>query len=264
MTQAADDYMLDKTTRPIKEFIDDLSNWYVRRSRRRFWKSDSDEDKDQAYQTLHYVLVSLSQLMAPWVPFTAEHTYQELSTASKNLPRSVHLCSWPNAGNINDKIIDEMAKIRQVVVEGLAQRAEVSIKVRQPLASISVVTKSTISKQNLSIIEEELNVKKVDYAIGSSELIKLDIKITTELAQEGLVRDVIRRIQNLRKKSGLDVEDRINLSITGPKIYPILVKFDDLIKKEVLAKTLNKEQYEFSDKIKIDETEITISLQKSQ
>src|SRR6185437_13378344 len=119
--------------KPVLLFIDDASNWYVRRSRRRFWKSGNDTDKKDAYRTLHYVLVHLSMVLAPFVPFLAEELYQKLTGGE-----SVHLLDWPKAGRVDDLALERMAYVRNVINEGLSQRAAGGIKVRQPLGDLFI------------------------------------------------------------------------------------------------------------------------------
>jgi isoleucyl-tRNA synthetase len=128
-----DKYDLPNATRPILDFVDDASNWYVRRSRKRFWKTDNDSDKDDAYKTLHWVLLRLSVLMAPFTPFLAEELFLKLTNGD-----SVHLLDWPKAGNVNEKLVEEMSAVRSVISDGLALRSQNQLKVRQPLASVTV------------------------------------------------------------------------------------------------------------------------------
>src|SRR5680860_1548322 len=128
-----DVYNIPDAMKPILPFIEDASNWYVRRSRRRFWKSGDDTDKNNAYRTLHYVLVQLSIVMAPFTPFLAEGLYQKLTG-----DESVHLLDWPKIGHINELVIDEMETLRGYVNQGLSIRALEHQKVRQPLSSVVV------------------------------------------------------------------------------------------------------------------------------
>ena len=211
VTAQADGYKLARAVRPLRELIDDLSNWYVRRSRRRFWKSEDDADKAAAYATLHYTLVRIAQLLAPWSPFVADRLWREL-TVGMELPASVHLSDWPEAGEMDAQLLEEMAVMREAITLGLAQRAEHGIKVRQPLAS-ATITASQLSADLFSIAAEELNVKEVRHTAKKAVAVTLDTEITPELAREGLARDVVRQVQDFRKKSGLAVEDRVELAL---------------------------------------------------
>lgn len=259
VTKAMDDYRLDRATRPIADLLDDASNWYVRRSRRRFWKSEDDSDKNQAYATLHYTLLRLCQLLAPFSPFLPDHLWQQLADGA-DLPKSVHLSDWPEAGRIDKEILAEMARARNFIAEGLAQRAEAKIKVRQPLQSITVPELAGTYKD---IIAEELNLKEVK----SGKQVTLDTKLTPELKREGLIREVVRHVQKARKDAGLEVDNRINLQLeTSDKDLQAVLKDDKLtefIKHETLVKTLGEPVKDgFSTTVKVDAAELVISLSK--
>ncbi len=260
-----DKYDLPNAIKPILPFIDDASNWYVRRSRKRFWKSDNDTDKNDAYCTLHYVLVQLSIVMAPFTPFLSEELYRKLTGGE-----SVHLLDWPEVGHINELLIQQMAGVRVVITDGLADRAKNSLKVRQPLAKVTVSDKKySLINDFEEIILEELNVKKLapsaDLAVDD---ISLELKLTPELKREGVMREVIRHIQQARKQAGLDVDDRIELCLfSKDKIINDVLEdtvLTDTIKHETLTKSLHKQiidGYEIG--VKIGDAELSISLSKA-
>jgi isoleucyl-tRNA synthetase len=259
-------YDLPNATKPILEFLDDASNWYVRRSRKRFWKTDNDGDKDAAYKTLHYVLVQLSMIMAPFTPFLAEELYQKLTGGE-----SVHLLDWPETGHINEQVLDAMNFVREVVNDGLSQRAGASLKVRQPLAAATVTGQPEAAKQQgdfyEQVILEELNIKALEVADGEEVSIKLDFTLTEELKREGLMREVVRHVQSARKKAGLDVDNRIELALTteDTELAAAIQEHADTIKAETLAVALQteKQSMSYEEEVKVEGEMLHISLQKA-
>lgn len=250
-----DEYNVPDAVAPILPFIEDASNWYVRRSRRRFWKSGDDADKNNAYRTLHYVLVRLSMVMAPFTPFLAEELYQKLTGGE-----SVHLLDWPATGRTNELVDKDMQTVREYVNVGLSLRAKERIKVRQPLASVTVPSLGQFVNFE-DILTEELNVKSVK--VGKE--LALDLEITPELRREGLAREVIRHLQNARKNAGLNVDDHIVLSLTSEdeQLQRAVVEFQKMILAETLADSLTDKVYEYQAAVKIDDTELQLSLQKA-
>ncbi|HRN97417.1 MAG TPA: isoleucine--tRNA ligase [Candidatus Saccharibacteria bacterium] len=250
-----DTYNIPDAMKPILPFIEDASNWYVRRSRRRFWKSGDDTDKNDAYRTLHYVLVRLSQVIAPFTPFLADELYQNLTGGE-----SVHLTDWPTAGRVNELVVNDMEQLRDYVNQGLSIRAKERIKVRQPLASVTIQTMGEFV-DFAEILREELNVKDV---LQGSEF-SLDLEITPELKSEGLSREVIRHIQAARKDAGLNVDDRIKLSLTtdNNELKDAIKTHQQVITDETLATNLSDSaDYEYSASVKVDGAELAVSLQK--
>lgn len=262
MTQELDAYRLDRATRPLQDLLDDVSNWYVRRSRRRFWKSEDDQDKQQAYATLHYTLLRLCQLLAPVAPFLPDHLWQQL-TAGTDLPDSVHLTDWPTAGAANQQLLADMARARGFIADGLAKRAEAKLKVRQPLSSVTVPDLPDLYRE---IIAEELNVKEVK----TGQELQLDLTITPELKQEGLMREVVRHVQNARKQAGLEVDDRIYLAFDNEDAA-LKALFEnqaltDILLRETLTVPEAADQpaeMPFSTTVTIDGAELTIKLAKA-
>ena len=253
ITEGMEKYNLPAATGGILPFVDDLSNWFVRRSRRRFWKSESGDDKAEAYETLHFVLSYLALILAPFTPFLAEELWQNMMGGE-----SVHLQDWPKAGKIDEVAITKMADCRSIITEGLALRMERNdefgqIKVRQPLASLKYGGEK-LDEFYEQIIAEEVNVKSVAHG----KKLELDKKLTDELREEGFVRELIRFIQSARKKAGLNVDDRIKLSVSCevPEVHV------ETLKNEVLAVELTKENYAYDEIVKIDGENVTISLEK--
>ncbi len=250
-----DAYDIPNALKPVMPFIEDASNWYVRRSRRRFWKSGDDTDKNNAYRTLHYVLVRLSEVLAPFVPFLAEELYQKLTGGE-----SVHLLDWPQSGHINELVIADMELVREYVNQGLSTRAKEQIKVRQPLASVAI-PKSGQFVDFADILSEELNVKEVK--VGGE--FALDLVITPALKSEGLAREVIRHIQSARKEAGLNIDDRIELvlSTEDSELKQAIIEHKKTITDETLATDFaDSGEKSFQITVKIDSFSLKIALQK--
>lgn len=266
-------YNLQDVTKPILPFLDDASNWYVRRSRRRFWKSEDDGDKNDAYRTLHYVLVRLSYMLAPFTPFLAEELYHNLTGDNE----SIHLKDWLPAGEIDNSMLRDMNALRTAVNDGLSKRASEGIKVRQPLASVKLIntisqdTPAEVAQFLIDIAKDELNVKSVEIVADSESesaqpSVVYDLTITPELKREGLMREIVRHVQSARKQAGLQIDDRIVLSISSDdsEISQAVDAFADVIKSETLAVELNSvvdesEKYD----AKIEGKLVEISLKKA-
>lgn len=273
-----DAYDVQSALKFVLPFVDDASNWYVRRSRKRFWKAQDDADKDMAYRTLHYVLVQLAHALAPFTPFLAEELYRNLTDGE-----SVHLRDWPVSGHVNELVLEHMKQTREIIVEGLSQRAGFGIKVRQPLTQVEYSYGQKLSAEYLEIIAEEVNVKSVKYVskpaqteTGDKEAaantpisltVLLDDRMTPELRREGLMREVIRAVQSARKEAGLDVDDRIDLSLlSGSKELSMAIDEHHVtIAHEVLCASKigsTEQKYAFSKQVVIDGRNLTLSLQK--
>jgi len=331
----------------IIKFIDLLNNWYIRRSRRRFWRSENDVDKIQAYDTLYSVLMNIIHVAAPFIPFITEEIYQNLRT--ENMPESIHICDFPVAdNNKRDFELEKKMEItRQAVSMGRSLRSIHSLKIRQPLKSIYIVTRDSkeraVLREMEDIIIEELNVKKVVYreneedlveykakanfkilgrllgknmkaaaakieALSMSEIqslldgatlqlsygdgeftlteegiviqrfekenlkvlnegsltIGLDSEITEELLQEGMVRDIVRSVQNLRKERELEVTDRIILKLSGSDwLEKAVNSFQDHLLSETLADKIIWEKSSKASEISWDEIICFIDLERS-
>lgn len=262
ITEGMEAYNIPAALSSVLEFIDDMSNWFVRRSRRRFWKSEDDQDKLEAYSTLYYVLIYLAKILAPFTPFLAEELYQKMTGAgvvNSEIPESVHLLNWPEAGVIDEAVLTQMAKTREIITAGLAERmkkteTEAQIKVRQPLAKL-VYAGEKLDDFYEQIIMEEVNVKSVEHG----EALALDKTLTPELLEEGKIRELIRFVQAARKKAGLNVDDRIRLmvSMEVPETYR------EMLMNEVLAEELvNEGNFAYDEIVKVQGENVAISLEK--
>ena len=248
-----DTYNIPDALSPILPFLDDASNWYVRRSRRRFWKSEDDGDKNDAYRTLHYVLVRLSYILAPFTPFLAEELYHNLTGDDE----SIHLKDWLPAGAVNEQVLADMARTRELINNGLSLRMkqdehQTSIKVRQPL-QCAAYAGAKLAEYYEQIMAEELNVKEIrwienlderlaDYDVTEGVIkpgnwIEISKQLTPELKREGLMREVIRHVQSARKKAGLQVDDRIMLQLTtnDEQLRQAIDEHAEVIATETLA-----------------------------
>lgn len=253
--EGMDEYNLPKALAGVLPFVDDLSNWFVRRSRRRFWKSEDDNDKAEAYWTLYTVLTKLAVMLAPFTPFLSEELYQNMTGSGE----SVHLLDYPMNTEVDQEVLDVMNRARSVIAEGLALRMQKSdteeqIKVRQPLAKF-IYAGEKLPEWCEEIIRDEVNVKTVENG-GETWL---DKNITDELVREGFIRELIRAVQSARKKADLQVDDRIKLSVS----CEVPDEWKETLKSEVLANELAKNQnYAYDEIAKVNGENITISLEK--
>ena len=315
-------YKIVEATRAISEFTDELSNWYVRRSRERFWASELSQDKINAYMTLYTVLVEFSKVCAPFIPFMTEQIYQNLVlSVDKDAKESVHICDYPAVREEFSfpEIEKDMDAVRKIVIMGRACRNEANIKNRQPLQKLYVQTETEINPSYIYIILDELNIKEVEFVedasgfiaykfkpqmrtmgpkygklmrpifdevakldgkevmavLNSGEPLKLtvqdvdveitkddvlieteqmnglvsnddggftvilDTNLTDELKDEGFLREIISKIQTMRKDADFEVQDRINIKFSAnDKIKSIFTKFDGEIKQQTLADTV--------------------------
>lgn len=229
-------YELDKANRGIADLIDDVSVWYLRRSRERL-KSEDEADKKLALGTLRYVLRELAKVMAPAMPFYAEYLF--LAVKDKSEAQSVHLCAWPIAGDVNTDLIEKMKEVRMFVTQGLEARTKANIKVRQPLSEIFIRTTMLPDTELLDLIKDELNVKQISLdGVGEDTTPKITLitELTPELLAEGAVREVMRAVQDMRKDAGMEPSDRIKLIIsTDAQGEAAIVSHQQLLQKTVGA-----------------------------
>jgi isoleucyl-tRNA synthetase len=257
---ALDAYNPTEAGRRIESFVNDLSNWYVRRSRRRFWKSENDADKLSAYTTLYECLVTLSKLLAPFTPFLAEELYQNLVlTAFPEAPDSVHLADFPvpDMNKIDKQLAADTRLVMKISSLGRAARSQAGIKVRQPLAKVVVRVGSSQEREGLERLMpqvlDELNVKGLAFVDNKAELDKPDygvssegnygvaipVEIPPELAREGMAREIVHRLQIMRRSAGFDIADYITTYYQGEAyMRQVIEDFGDYIKQETLSRQL--------------------------
>lgn len=234
-----DKYDIGRAVLTIEDFfINDLSLWYLRRSRKRF--HTENPNRSEAIETLYYVLLTTAKLIAPVIPFFTEEVYQQLKT--ETMPESVHLCDWPEGKNQTDLDLEAaMDEARTIVGLALAERAAETIKVRQPLAKLKVKSSKfkVLQEALLDLIKDEVNVKEIVFDDSIEKDIELDMCLTEELRAEGMVRDVVRFVQDFRKEQGLKPEDKILAWFLGSSfVDAILDKNKELLMKEIRAQEI--------------------------
>ncbi|NQU77995.1 class I tRNA ligase family protein, partial [Candidatus Falkowbacteria bacterium] len=247
VTKQMDSYDLVRSVRPIQDFINELSTWYIRRSRDRF--KSNDKNTQLAVSTLGHVLLTLGKLMAPFTPFIAEHIYQTINypTLAKGgngrgglTEESVHLENWPKP---NEKLIDknlltQMDLVRTIASQGLEKRATEKIPVRQPLAMITVTGAELKNPELEDLLKDELNIIHIEWKGEKGDLaVELDTKLTPELEALGIARELTRHINSLRKEKGLTIKDRINITYQtqSQKIKQAIESEKSQILKDTLA-----------------------------
>ncbi len=266
VTNSLDSYSVTPAARRIEGFVDNLSNWYVRRNRRRFWKSESDADKLAAYTTLYRCLTTLSQLLAPFVPFIAEELYQNLCrSADPEARESVHLTDFPvvNETEISERLNRDVELAMKISSLGRAARAKAGIKVRQPLARAVIRVETNQEKEALerlaTEIMEEINVKELvalseasereellpniaDYSVASDARywVAIGTELGPELVAEGVSRELVRHLQNMRRNAKFDITDRIitYYQTKESSISQVIRTFGNYIKQETLSEEL--------------------------
>ena len=298
VTNALDNYHLTMAARLIEDFIGNLSNWYVRRSRRRFWKSENDADKLAAYTTLYRCLVTLSQILAPFTPFIAEELYQNLvCSTNPKAEESVHLTDFPVAdkAKINDKLNNDVELAMRVSSLGRAARAKAGIKVRQPVAKLIVKVSSSPEEEALHDLAHEIlaevNVKHL-IVLGSTDeeaeekfardmpgystagdtrcWVAVETELTPELLSEGISREIVRRLQNMRRAANFDVADHIiTYYQAGESIKQAIADFANYIKRETLSQSLREltdgslPQGAYAEKCCISGNDILLAVKKT-
>ncbi len=265
-----ENYSIIKPARKLEKFVDNLSNWYIRRSRKRFWESENDNDKELAYQTLWLVLTELSKVLAPCCPFITDEIYRNLTNRE-----SVHLEIFPKVNEkfLNKEIRESMEKIRKIIEMGLSLRAEQGVKVRQPL-NLLVVNGKPVDKNLEKLLLEEVNVKKIRYSQKEVQKIVykevdnlkvgLNFQITDELKSEGAMRDLVRQLQQARKEADFEIDARIKIYHEKNDLFE---KFKKELQEEVLIEKLfeiNKEPdgFDYKKEVKIEGEKVVVWLKK--
>ena len=342
-----DAYRIPETAKALQSFVDELSNWYVRRCRERFWAKGMEQDKINAYMTLYTALVTISKAAAPMIPFMTEDIYRNLvCSIDKSAPESVHLCDFPvvNEDYIDKKLEEDMETVLETVVLGRACRNTANIKNRQPIGKMFVKADAELSEFYMDIIKDELNVKEAVFTDDVSELttysfkpqlktlgrrfgknigavkeilagldgqkamaeinekgsltikvdgndevlekddllieaaqmegyisdsdhgitVVLDTNLTPELLEEGFVREVISKIQTMRKDADFEVMDHIRVSMEGnDKVKEVVQKNEDEIKSEVLANEISYDAAAgFTKEWNINGEKVTLGVEK--
>ena len=249
-----DNYKLTEASRELESVIDDLSNWYIRRSRRKLQKPESEKEKKEFAQTFYRALVTIVKLLAPYSPFVSEYLYKELTDK-----KSVHLADFPEPDTklIDEKLEKEMKTVRDMAQKGLAERSRNELKVRQPLSEMKIT--EDLSEDAKEVLREEVNVKK----ITSADKFKLVTEISPELKEEGMAREVVRRTQHLRKKADLTPDEKINLFYDGD-FEELFESRSDYLKKETSAVNIEKsiKKAEWLKTVKIDGKELKLGINK--
>ncbi len=237
VTEAFETYELDRAARPVTSLIDDLSTWYLRRSRERI-KRDS-EDSRNALATLQLTLLQISKLLSPFTPFLSEWLYQKVRVVESG--ESVHLSVWPVAepSSYDKEINIFMSKIRSIASTALLERAKAGIKVRQPLSRLILSDRAILENEDaVSILKEEVNVKEVVFEAGENS-VSLDTTLTEDLKKEGVMREIVRTVQDERKDMGLNPDDKVVVSIAAdPLAKELAEKFRSDIESSVNGKLI--------------------------
>jgi isoleucyl-tRNA synthetase len=264
--KSLDRYDITKTARSIEKFvIEDLSLWYIRRSRKRFQMPENEEELKKASETLGFVLFNLAKLTAPFIPFLSEYIYQEFRGLNFKSQASVHLEDWPkgNKRSINKSLEKKMEKIREIATLALAERAKAKIKIRQPLKSLQVSAEELKNEKDLlELLKEEINVKEIEFG----PTFKLDTEITPELKEEGMVREIVRQIQEMRKEIGLKPKNKAWLFVScSEKLKEIFLKNKEFLLRATKMKDFifeRAEKFDIQKEIKVENEKIILAIKK--
>ena len=251
-----DAYNLQKAANRFSRFIDDLTNWYIRRSRRRFWKSSDDADKREAYRTLHYVLLTFAKTAAPFIPFTTEAIYRTLRT--KEMPESVHLCDYPEPNDCRDEYLEKQMELTMTAVSsGRFLRTANNLKVRQPLAKAVLASPDAASRKMLEetawIVAEELNVKSVEFSDDEEALVRRSAKANFKVLGSRLGKNMKEAAAKIQALTGREIGD-----VLAGKPYKLVLA--DGTEAEITAEDLVVQREEKPGLVAASENGITIAL----
>ncbi|MEX0689887.1 MAG: class I tRNA ligase family protein, partial [Candidatus Paceibacterota bacterium] len=262
-------YDINKSARAIGYLVDDLSRWYIRRSRDRLQNPETKKEFKEATQTLAFVLLETSKLMAPFTPFMAEALYNSLekTITGYNFKESVHLDDWSkvNKKSINKSLMADMTEVRNLSTLALAKRQKLGLKVRQPLSLLEIKSEGLKSnKKLLEILADEVNVKKVKINSKLEEEVELDTKLNKQLKEEGLLRELVRLIQNIRRDADLNPQDEAEIGVTGSKeLVKVLVSNKKFLKEKTKVSSINNKdlkKFKVDRETKINDLSIKITL----
>lgn len=257
ITEGFEKYELDRATRPIMDFVDDLSTWYLRRSRDRF--KAQNHDTNHAIATTRFVLREFAKLLAPIMPFKAEDTFLRTRTSTDQI--SVHLCDWPKASSYDENVIVQMSHAREIVTRALELRTKENIKVRQPLQTLEI--KVAMPNEYLEIIKDEVNIKDIEVNPKLEETVWIDTTLTTELIHEGIARELIRIIQDLRKANGLSPEDTITIQmVCESNIQDIIATHHALITSVTRTSTITFVEQVSTEPILVGDFKLSLEITK--
>lgn len=260
VTSDLENYKITEPTRAIGNFITDLSTWYLRRSRERF-KGENEADKQLALQTLHHCLAEVSKLMAPFTPFLAEDIYGKVENKSE----SVHLEDWPMADEnyLDQEVLDKMGQTRSIVSRALEARVQAGINVRQPVGMMKVTLPSgELGDEYVEVLKDEVNVKQVKIEKGEYA-VELDTQLTPELVREGVVREIVRRVNAMRKNAKLTIEDRIEVYVAGDdEVVKAVEEHRDYLLHGTLADGLLADEPDGVESFRVQELDVRVGFTK--
>lgn len=265
VVEKMENYNVVGAARLFDDFVENLSNWYIRRSRKRFQKAENGKEKEEASQALHYVLLKLSKLIAPFAPFFSESIYKKLGGEKE----SVHLEEYPQSEKdlIDDMVEKDMLAIIETAALALAKRSAAGVKVRQPLSLLKIKGEEK-KEEYINLLKEEVNIEKIIFDKNLKEEIELNAEITPELREKGITREIIRHIQGMRKKAGFMPSDKISVQFFGgEELNNILEKNKELILKEGRINDLKLSKktqgvFDIEAEIEIDQQKLWIKIKK--
>lgn len=269
-TSNLEKYDIGNAARSIEKFVGDLSRWYIRRSRERFQNPESDSDFEDASYTLSYCLLQVSKLISPFSPFISEAMYQTLkdNVFDYDFKKSVHLENWPKEkGEYDSELIENMKRVRDFASLALSQREKAQIKVRQPLQTLKIKGKELEGQNDLlEVLKEEVNVKEVEFGSDMEEEVELNTEVSYKLKKEGWLRDILRKIQGMRKSAGFEPGEEIELGIeSDDEIEELIMDNKEGVKNKVGATKIQRKSlknFDADKETKIENFDLKLTLRK--